>query len=92
VTPVMALDLANRANDSGGLSNVATVVVELFEGHEIAAVPNRTRCGLRQKFGRSSSVTCASSQCSSAYFSRASLPCSAFWNWSIASTALGKPW
>lgn len=33
---VTSLDLASRPNDGGGLSNVATVVIELFEEREIA--------------------------------------------------------
>lgn len=33
---VTSLDMASRPNDSGGLSNVATVVIELFEDREIA--------------------------------------------------------
>lgn len=32
---VTSLDLANRPNDSGGLSNVATVLIELFEDREV---------------------------------------------------------
>ena len=33
---VTALDLANRPLDSGGLDNVATVLIELFDQHPIA--------------------------------------------------------
>jgi predicted transcriptional regulator of viral defense system len=32
---VTSLDLANRPNDSGGLNNVATVIIELFEEREV---------------------------------------------------------
>jgi predicted transcriptional regulator of viral defense system len=32
---VTSLDLANRPNGSGGLSNVATVIIELFEDREV---------------------------------------------------------